>query len=371
MTISRLDGFTVGITADRRWEEQAELLNRRGATVIHGPTIKTLPLSELEPLRAATESLIERPPDVFIASTGIGMRAWMSAADSWGIGESLVHALATARVLARGPKANATLHQLGIDVDDTCRSERMADVVEMALEFGVGAKRVTIQRHGASAPEIIAALEAAGALVSEIPVYEWRLPDDVEPALRMIRAIIDRRVHAVTFTSAPAIGNLIKMATAAELDRALIGALNSSTKAACVGPICAQYSADVGIAPAIVPKRARLGALVLAIGDALAQVQEPVMVRGRRLLMQGTSVVIDGTTFPLSDRESDVLRSLIDRMSGVVSKAELFDKLWGTTASNTHVVEVTVARLRARLGDLGVAIVTVPRRGYRLDVTVE
>lgn len=40
----RLSGFTVGITADRRWEEQAELLRRRGACVIHGPSIRTLPI---------------------------------------------------------------------------------------------------------------------------------------------------------------------------------------------------------------------------------------------------------------------------------------------------------------------------------------
>ena len=53
-----LAGYAVGITADRRWEEQAELLARRGATVLHGPTIKTLPLGSAEDLRRATEQVI-------------------------------------------------------------------------------------------------------------------------------------------------------------------------------------------------------------------------------------------------------------------------------------------------------------------------
>ena len=39
-----LEGYCIGITADRRWEEQAELLRRRGATVMHGPSIRTLPM---------------------------------------------------------------------------------------------------------------------------------------------------------------------------------------------------------------------------------------------------------------------------------------------------------------------------------------
>ena len=41
MTLRALEGFVIGVTADRRWTEQAELFQRRGAVVMHGPTIKT------------------------------------------------------------------------------------------------------------------------------------------------------------------------------------------------------------------------------------------------------------------------------------------------------------------------------------------
>jgi DNA-binding winged helix-turn-helix (wHTH) protein len=41
--------------------------------------------------------------------------------------------------------------------------------------------------------------------------------------------------------------------------------------------------------------------------------------------------------------------------------------VWGPSASDPHVVEVTVARLRRRLGELGDSVVVVPRRGYLLD----
>ena len=56
-----LEGFVVGITADRRWEEQAELLRRRGATVVHGPCMDTQYLADDDDLRRATVDVIEQP----------------------------------------------------------------------------------------------------------------------------------------------------------------------------------------------------------------------------------------------------------------------------------------------------------------------
>jgi len=93
--IGALGGFTVGITADRRADEQAELLERRGAKVVHGPTIRTLPLADDDSLRATTLAVIERPPDVVVLTTGIGTRSWFAAAESRGLGDQLLESLLT------------------------------------------------------------------------------------------------------------------------------------------------------------------------------------------------------------------------------------------------------------------------------------
>ena len=53
-----LSGFTIGITGDRRADEQAELLRRRGAVVVHGPMIQTQPLADSPELRQACEDLL-------------------------------------------------------------------------------------------------------------------------------------------------------------------------------------------------------------------------------------------------------------------------------------------------------------------------
>jgi len=77
-----LTGFTIGITADRRWEEQAGHFERRGATVQHGASIRTLPLGCDQRLRTATEQVIAQPPAALIANTGVGIRSWFSAAET-------------------------------------------------------------------------------------------------------------------------------------------------------------------------------------------------------------------------------------------------------------------------------------------------
>ena len=76
-----LAGFTIGITAARRAEEFAALLERRGAEVMAAPTIRILPLVDDTELEQVTETIIADPPELMVATTGIGFRGWVEAAD--------------------------------------------------------------------------------------------------------------------------------------------------------------------------------------------------------------------------------------------------------------------------------------------------
>src|SRR5258708_731673 len=53
--IEPLVGCVVAITSDRRREELAGLLRRRGAEVLTAPTMRIVPLQNDQTLRAATE----------------------------------------------------------------------------------------------------------------------------------------------------------------------------------------------------------------------------------------------------------------------------------------------------------------------------
>jgi uroporphyrinogen-III synthase len=361
-----LAGFTIGVTADRRADEQAELLRRRGATVQHGPVIKTLPLVDDAELRLITEDLYRRPPQYVIANTGIGMRAWFAAAESWGSGDVLVDTLGKAQVFARGPKAASVAHTAGLEVAWRAPSERLDEVIELLLEEPIRGARVAYQEHGDDVAAALARLTAAGAELVRVPVYRWILPDDVSAAQRLIESVVQGRVQAVTFTSAPAVRNCFLIARRMGRADELREAFATKVRVACVGPVCAEQAVDDGIGDPIVPTKARLGLLVRALCDRLSADVIELKVQGRSVRIQGTAVLVDGEQVDLSEREAHVLRVLAERPGMVVGKQQFLREVW-TSGADPHVVEVTIGRLRRRVAMLGTAIRVIPRRGYLLD----
>ena len=360
-----LSGFAVGITADRRWEEQAELLRRRGASTLHGPSIRTLPLGPEAALSHATQRLIEDPPDYVIANTAIGMRAWFGAAESWGIGEALVGALACAQIYCRGPKASGAVHAAGLTVAGRAGTERLDEVMHTLLSMPIRGKTIAFQLHGDESPGVTKTLEEAGATVVEVPVYSWTMPADERPAVKLIESAIERRLHAVTFTSAPAVTNLFRIADANGTFNALLDALNGDVVAACVGHVCAEAGAQLGLRDLLVPDRSRLGPMIRTLTDVLASTRRRCSVNGQIFDAQGTAVFIGGIRVDLSEREAAVLAVLIRRAGVVVLRSALLAEVWGPGA-DPHTMEVTIGRLRRRLGPVGEAIESVPRRGYVL-----
>ncbi|HEX2317236.1 MAG TPA: uroporphyrinogen-III synthase, partial [Thermomonospora sp.] len=109
-----LAGFAVGVTAARRHEELAALLERRGARVVHAPAIRLVPLSDDAELLHATNVCIGETFDYAVVTTGIGFRAWLETADGWGLRDDLIEKLARVRILARGPKARGAIRSAGL-----------------------------------------------------------------------------------------------------------------------------------------------------------------------------------------------------------------------------------------------------------------
>ena len=72
--------------------------------VLHAPALRIVPLADDTELLAATKELIDQAPDVVVATTAIGFRGWVEAADGWGLGEELLDRLRGVELLARGPK---------------------------------------------------------------------------------------------------------------------------------------------------------------------------------------------------------------------------------------------------------------------------
>lgn len=267
-TARPLAGYTVGVTAERKAEELGALLTKRGAHVVHGAAMHTVPLPEDGELAAATRHVLEQPVDFVVATTGIGFRGWLEAAEDNDLGRQLVERLRPATLLARGAKALGAIRGAGLPDAWSAPSEESGEILEHLLTHDLTGRRVVVQVHGQPMLEFRERLREAGAEVIAVPVYRWTDPIDLDALDRLIGAVIDGAVDALPFTSAPAAANLLDRAHRLGRGDELHEALRTRVLLACVGPVTAAPIAEAGL-PHVMPERARTASLVRLLVERL------------------------------------------------------------------------------------------------------
>lgn len=369
--LAPLAGFRVAVTAARRADELSALLRRRGATVIAAPAIAMVPLPDDDELRINTQALIAEPPDILIATTGIGFRGWVSATEDWGTSDALLTTLKGARIVSRGPKATGALRAAGLPEEWSPESESSREVLTYLLRGDLTGLRIAVQLHGATDewdpfPEFLDELRNAGADVVPIRVYRWQPTAAGGPFDALVLDIAEQRLDAVSFTSAPAVAATLLRAMELGVEDQVVAAFRNRVHAMCVGPVTARPLVRLGI-PVSAPERMRLGALARHITDELPVLQSrKLRVAGHTLEIRGTCVVVDDQVRELSPAGMATIRALAVKPGTVVSRRELLAALPGS-GTDTHAVETAVLRLRTALGDKQI-VSTVVKRGYRLAI---
>ncbi|MGB7113236.1 MAG: uroporphyrinogen-III synthase, partial [Mycobacterium sp.] len=360
---SSLAGYRVAVTSARRARELCTLLRRHGATVASAAAITMVALSDDDELRRNTEALVDDPPDIVIATTGIGFRGWVAAADGWGLADRLTAALSRARIVARGPKATGALHAAGLREEWSPESEFSREVSRYLRDFGIGGCRIAVQLHGASKdwdpfPEFLDELRSAGAELIPIRVYRWNPAPIGGEFDQLIRQIAMREFDAVSFTSAPAVAATLMRAADLRISGQLLDALRSDVRAMCVGPVTAQPLVRLDV-PTSWPERMRLAALARHIAEELPVLRSRTLrAAGHRIEIRGSCVMIDDAVQSLSPATMAILRALAHRPGFVVARNELLRALPGS-ASDPHAVDTAVLRLRKALGDRGIVATVV------------
>lgn len=360
-----LAGYTIGITAARRSEEFGAALERRGAKIVYAPAIRIVPLADDSQLSEATERCLRAPLDFVVATTGIGFRGWMDAADTWGLADRLTETLSASTILARGPKARGAVRACGLRESWAPESESSSEVLAyLTTNHDLEGRRIAVQLHGEPLPDLVQTLRLAGADVIEVPVYRWIPPDDTNPLLRLVETVVSGGLDAVAFTSAPAAVSFLRTVEAAGHRDGVRAAFAGRVLAACVGPVTAGPLVREGIG-VIQPDRARLGALVREIvAQVPSRCGRSFPVAGHLLNVRGSAVVVDEDFVALTGVSMILLRALTEVPGRVVPRSELLRLLPGA-GDDEHAIEVAIGRLRSALGDSRI-VQTVVKRGYRL-----
>jgi uroporphyrinogen-III synthase len=350
-----LAGRTVAVTAERRAEEQAELFRKRGADVVIAPTVHTVDLSGDDGLRRITESVIAAPPDWVVATTGFGMRLWFEAADAWELGEALIAALATSRVVARGPKAQSACRQRGLEVVWRAPGESMPEVVTwLGAQEGVADASVAVQLFDPEDHPSTAELVAIAGTVTEVPVYRWRRPDDEAPIRDLARRIARREVDAVTFTSQPAVRFLLEVAAEEGVADELVAACNDgAVLPVCVGPVCAEPIAAAGIRTAVWPDPYRLVPMVKLAEERLAAMGDDSSAIRRDESSTNRSPATFEVVDPHAPEARAAMAAYFDELDGRFPTG--FDAGDARTGDDAALAPPTGAFVLARQGDRVVA----------------
>lgn len=360
-----LEGFRIGVTSDRRSEDLIQALERRGADVLHAPTIRIAPAEDDTPLLDDTNAILAARPDMLLATTSYGMRRWFEVADAAGLGEALTATLADTRILVRGPKARGSIRAAGLDDAGMSAEETTASLVDAVFAEPHAGLTVAMQLHGFTDAAQLERLRLAGVTVLTVAPYRWVLPEGPERVLRLVDAICVGGVDAVTFTSAPAVDALFGVADSAGRLDAVIEAFRDGVVAAAVGHVTAGPLLDAGIAP-IIPDRFRMGALIRLLCEHLETERvQRLATRHGVLELRGRCVTVAGGRAMLAPNLLALFRVLMRARGCVVSRAALLEAL--PEVQDDHAVDVVISRLRQALPAAGL-VATVVKRGYRLDV---
>jgi uroporphyrinogen III methyltransferase/synthase len=236
--------------------ELVELLELYGAEAIEAPLIRIAPPDDLTPLDEACARAGEFNWIVFTSANGAD--AFM---DRLLLGPRDVRALGGVRLCAVGPGTAARLARHGLKVDLVAEDHRAEGVVAaLAATGSLAGARVLFPRGDLARPTVPEALREAGAEVVEVVAYRT-LQAESDGHLSIYRELLDRRIDAVTFTSASAV-----RAFAAIYGEEQAVDLLRHTVVAVIGPVTADAAVRHGITPQVVPSASTIPALV----DALA-----------------------------------------------------------------------------------------------------
>jgi uroporphyrinogen-III synthase len=267
-------GARVLILESRRAREMASIVTSYGGVPISAPSMREVPLQSNTEAAAAARTLIDGGFDIVVLLTGVGTRAWLDVADQvCGARQPFIDALRHIKIAVRGPKPLAVLRELEVPAwivapePNTWRN--LLAAIDGADGGSLRQARVAVQEYGATNPDLLAALEARGALVTRVPVYQWTLPEDLEPLRAAVRRLADGAIDVALFTTGTQIVHLMHVAGTMQMADAVRSALQRVIVAS-IGPTTSEELHRHGVEPRLEATHPKMGFLVREAAERLS-----------------------------------------------------------------------------------------------------
>jgi len=276
------NGLRVLVLESRRARELGLIVTSYGGEPLVAPSMREVPIESNAEAVRFIDDLIAGEFDVVILLTGVGSRVLLDLVQRvQGTKKRLVDALKETVVVARGPKPLAVMREIDVPVFLTAPEpntwrELLAALDARKSELSLDGLNVAVQEYGTSNPDLLAGLEARGARVTAVPVYQWALPEDVGPLQRAVRAVAAGELDVALFTTATQAVHLMKVADEMRLSGQVRDGLNRMAVAS-IGPTTSEELRQQGIHVDLEPSHPKMGFLVR---EAAARAAD--LLRGKR-----------------------------------------------------------------------------------------
>ena len=267
-----LRGERILLFESRLEAELTELVRRAGGMPVCVPAV----VERRRPIEDELAALLDMictggSAPVFILSTGVGTRALFDGARALGRTPELVEAVQRGGSICRGPKAVAALHREGLAASVKARSPyTTAELIEVLGTLDLAGHPVVLVHYGERNLTLVEALTSQGAVLLELLVYEWALPEDPGALTRAAEALVAGEFPVTAFTTQVQARHLMSVASRIGRRNQLVAALRTRVIVAAVGPTCARVLVELGVPPHVVPDTPKMGSMLEALADRLA-----------------------------------------------------------------------------------------------------
>lgn len=258
------DGLAVAALESRKSEEMKRMISKFGGQPFVSPSMREVPIEDNPQAVDFAYRVITGEINVVVLLTGVGFRHLLKAIERKVDTQRFIDALSDITTIARGPKPVAALREFGIT--PTIRVPEPNTWRELLKSIDehvpITNQKVGLQEYGKPNPSLIAGLEARGAEVISLQVYNWELPEDTGPLEANIRAIVAGQRDLVLFTSAHQVVNLLRFSDQLDLEESLRNALER-TIVASIGPTTTEMLRSNNLPVDLEPEHPKMGHLVL------------------------------------------------------------------------------------------------------------
>jgi len=258
----------VAALESRRRDEFSRLIERFGGVPHVSPSMRELPIDKNKEAVDFAYRIITGEVGAVIFLTGVGFKHFLTTVEKHIDRQRLLDSLSDIVTIARGPKPVAAMREVGLQPTFRAPEPNTWREVLQLIDQHVPISNLTVglQEYGVTNHSLIAGLEARGANVVNVRVYQWDYPEDTRPLRDNISAMCQGERDVLLLTSAHQAVNMIRMAQEMECEAALRKALQRIVVAS-IGPTTSEILQHLQLPVDIESNPNKMGHLVQAAAD--------------------------------------------------------------------------------------------------------